>query len=407
MILSPIDRLQALNPLAEIWWDSSPLVFDDWRNKMLASAPDAAKGELRSQLDRLIDFGGGEAGAFRGCTTNPPLSLSAVKSAPEKWNARIDVLAGENPGLDAAALSWILYKEIIGRGAEFFRGLWETSGGRYGYVSGQLDPRLFTETDLMISQAREIAALAPNVMVKVPASTQGINVLRAVTAEGIPTNVTTCFTVPQVMAAARATREGLAIAAKNGVDIKRWRAVITLMLARLTEREVLTEQARERGIELTQADRKWFGLAVFKRSYRLLREGGYPSKLLLCSVRTGPVVAGRTAYWDIEEVAGGNIVYTLPPVALTPLFALADTMEWRSDAIDREVPADSLARILQTPYGLQSYDPNGLSADQFDTHPATLFTVAEFSRSASGLEDHVAARLAERSGKAGAKGGRG
>jgi transaldolase len=401
MTPSPLDRLQATNPLAEVWWDSSPLVFDDWRSEMLNSAPETAKAELRSQLDRLIDFGDGGVGAFRGCTTNPPLSLTAVKSAPDYWNGRIDVLAGENPGLDAAALSWVLYKEIIWRGAEFFRGSWEASGGRYGYVSGQLDPRLFTETDSMIAQAREIAALAPNVMVKIPASTQGIDVLRAVTAEGIPTNVTTCFTVPQVMAAARATREGLAIAAKNGVDTARWRAVITLMLARLTEREVLTEQARERGIELTQADRKWFGIAVFKKAYRLLLEGGFPSKLLLCSVRPGPVVAGRTAYWDIEEVAGGNIVYTLPPVALTPMFALADTLELESEAMDREVPADSLARILQTPYGLQSYDPNGLSADQFNTHPATLFTVAEFSRSASGLEDHVAARLAGRTGKAG------
>ena len=66
----------------------------------------------------------------------------------------------------------------------------------------------------------------------------------------------------------------------------------------------------------------------------------------------------------------------------------------RSDAIDRDVPAESLARILQTPYGLQSYDPNGLSADQFNAHPATVYTVADFSRSASGLDEYVAARLA-------------
>ena len=76
------------------------------------------------------------------------------------------------------------------------------------------------------------------------------------------------------------------------------------------------------------------------------------------------------------------------------MFALADNLVFRSDAIDRDVPAESLARILQTPYGLQSYDPNGLSADQFNAHPATVYTVADFSRSASGLEEYVAARLA-------------
>ena len=87
-------------------------------------------------------------------------------------------------------------------------------------------------------------------MVKVPASTQGIDVLRTLTSEGIPTNVTTCFTVAQVMAAARATVEGLAIAAENGVDTRNWRAVITLMLARLTERPVIKEQADYAGVEL-------------------------------------------------------------------------------------------------------------------------------------------------------------
>ena len=318
MTSSPIDRLQATNPYAEIWWDSSPLVFQAWRDEMIAAAPEARKEELRAQLDRLNDFGDGKPGAFRGCTTNPPLSLAAVKQAPDLWNPRIDALAAEHPGLDAKALAWLLYKEVIQRGAEAFHPLWEASEGRYGYVSGQLDPRLFTETDEMVTQAREIRALAPNVMVKVPASTQGVDVLRAVTAEGIPTNVTTCFTVPQVMAVAKAAVEGLALAAKNGVDTKKWRAVITLMLARLTERPVLDEQARAYGVDLTPIDKKWFGLAVFKRSYRLLAEGGFPSKLLLCSVRPGPVVAGRTAFWDVEEVAGGNIVYTLPAVRPDP-----------------------------------------------------------------------------------------
>jgi transaldolase len=394
MTSSPVDRLQATNLYAEIWWDSSPLVFRAWRDELVASASQARREELAAQLDRLNDFGDGKPGAFRGCTTNPPLSLAAVKQAPDLWDPRIDALAAEHPGKDAKALAWLLYKEVIQRGAEAFHPLWEASEGRYGYVSGQLDPRLFTEADEMIGQAHEIRALAPNVMIKVPASSRGVDVVRALTAEAIPTNVTTCFTVPQVMAVAQAAVEGLALAAKNGVDTKRWRAVITLMLARLTERPVLDEQARKYGVDLSPIDKKWFGLAVFKRSYKLLEEGGFPSKLLLCSVRPGPVVAGRTAFWDVEEVAGGNIVYTLPPYALTPMFRMGDALDFRADAIARPVPAAAMERILRTPYGLQSYEPNGLSADQFDSHPATLFTVGEFSKSASGLEDYVAARLA-------------
>ncbi len=391
---SPVERLQATNQFAEIWWDSSPLVFDAWRSELLASAPAHEKDELAGQLDRLLEFGDAPFAGFRGCTTNPPLSLKAVKGDPGFWNGRIDELADENPDLDAPQLAWVVYQDVISKGADAFRNLWEASNGRYGYVSGQLDPRLFTETDAMIAQGREISALAPNVMVKVPASTQGIDVLRALTAEGIPTNVTTCFTVPQVMAAARATVEGLAMARESRTDTSRWRAVITLMLARLTERPVILEQAEYAGITLSPAELKWFGIAVFKRAYRLLHDGGYPSKLLLCSVRPGPVVGGRPGYWDVEEVAGGDIVYTLPPPALTALFDGADTLDIRPSAIDDPVPAAAIEKILRIPYGIQSYDPNGMSPDQFNTHPATLFTVDEFSRSASGLEEYVAVRLA-------------
>ena len=53
MTSSPIDRLQATNPYAEIWWDSAPLVFPAWRDEMVKAAPEARKAELGAQLDRL------------------------------------------------------------------------------------------------------------------------------------------------------------------------------------------------------------------------------------------------------------------------------------------------------------------------------------------------------------------
>jgi transaldolase len=95
----------------------------------------------------------------------------------------------------------------------------------------------------MCRQADEIASLGPNIMVKVPASQQGVDVVRHVTSKAICTNVTTCFTLPQIMQVARAAKEGLEIAKKNGVDTSRWRAVITHMLGRLTERPELMKQA--------------------------------------------------------------------------------------------------------------------------------------------------------------------
>ncbi len=67
-------------------------------------------------------------------------------------------------------MSWQTYLAVIRKGAEMIRPLWEASGGRYGFVSGQVDPRLVADAEVMCRQAEEIAALAPNIMVKMPAS---------------------------------------------------------------------------------------------------------------------------------------------------------------------------------------------------------------------------------------------
>jgi len=136
--------------------------------------------------------------------------------------------------------------------------IWEATNGRYGYISGQLDPRLITEAEKMIVDAQELRSIAPNVMVKVPASTQGVEVVKVVTSMGIPTNVTTCFCLPQIWAVANAAADGLKIATKNKVDTSKWRAVITMMIGRLTENAALDEQAAKRGIALSWADKHWW-----------------------------------------------------------------------------------------------------------------------------------------------------
>ena len=45
------------------------------------------------------------------------------------------------------------------------------------------------------------------------------------------------------------------------------------------------------------------------------------------------------------------------------------------------------------PYTLQAYEPNGLALDQFNTHPATIYTVGEFSKAVQGVEDFCSSRL--------------
>ena len=62
--------------------------------------------------------------------------------------------------------------------------------------------------------------------------------------------------------------------------------------------------------------------------------------------------------------------------------------------MDQPVPRASLDKIMRIPYGIQGLDPAGLSSDQFNSHPATVLTVSEFSKAANGLEEYVANRLA-------------
>ena len=166
------------------------------------------------------------------------------------------------------------------------------------------------------------------------------------------------------------------------------------MLGRLIERPELMRQADEYKADIAETDRKWYGIAVFKRACQLLREGGYPSKMLLCSVRPGPLVDGKMRYWDIEEFAGADVVFTLPPAALGSLFELDRNLFFDPDAIHRPVPQASLDKVLKLPYGVQAYEPDGMSPDHFNTHPATIYTVGEFSKASAGLEEYVGDRLA-------------
>jgi len=392
MIESSVERLAKTHPDLEIWWDSSPLVYNQWVRKMVNAAEPPQKPILEEQLARLYNAETPAKSLFRGCTTNPPLSWQAVQSDLEFWSEWIDNLIQANPELGLKELTWLTYKEVVKRGAETYLPIFEASRGRFGWISGQLDPRLFTETGQMIHDAEELSALSPNVMIKVPASMQGIQVIKTLTSKGISTNTTVCFTLPQIMASANAVMEGIKIAEQNKVDLGKWRAVITMMIGRLTEQETLDVQAQRNNIQLSWQDKHWFGIAVFRRAYRLLTEGGYASKMLACSMRVGPLVAGKMRFWDVQKLAGGDIVYTCPPYVLEPLFEIGDDLIFRPE-IEEAVPAQVMDKLLQIPFCIQAYDPNGLALEQFNDHPSTISTVAAFSKGFTGLEGFIRDRM--------------
>jgi len=395
---SVLERLTKVNPDMEIWWDSSPLVFKSWVDKLVESAPEEEKANLDQQLNRIYVLNDPAKSLVRGCTTNPPLSLTAVKNDPELWNEWIDETILSNPGLNQSDYFWLTYKEVIRRGAEMMMPIWEASNGRFGYISGQLDPRLLTDIDKMVETAQEIRAIAPNLMIKVPASSEGVDVVRILTSMAIPTNVTTCFTLPQIWAVANAAADGLKIAEENDVDMTKWRAVITMMIGRLTEHPVLDQQAERRGIQLSWADKHWLGVYVFRKAYQLLKDNALPSKMLACSMREGPLVGGKNHFWDVEKIAG-DIVYTMPPYVLRPLFQNCGDLAFEEELLYDDVPYEVLDKMSKIPYILQSWDENGMEIDQFNDHPATITTAEAFSKASIGLEGYVGERMAVVSSK--------
>jgi transaldolase len=390
-----LEKLAATNPSSEIWWDSSPLIYGAWADGVLKSAPEPKRAVWSEQLSRLLDPASvaesGEMG-FRGVTTNPPLSLQAIKGDPARWVARIEDICRAEPSATVEDVYWTIYLEVVRHGAEMIRAVWDKSNGQYGFVSGQVDPRSATDYDAMLEQGLSIAAQGPNVMVKAPGSQEGYRIIEEMTARGISTNNTTSFSMPQYKACMDAVSRGLARARKDNVDLSRWRSVITHMSARLTGLGDLLDQASLRGIEISSDEAQLAELAIMKRAYHYIRETGHPSKMLMCSMRVNKDDgSGRARSLHIEKLAGGDFVYTCPPSYIAALMEVEDRLpEFDPQAIDEELAPDLYDRLMRIPYFRQAYEPDGMEPHQFSQFGPFISTAGEFAKATRQTIDFVA-----------------
>ena len=203
-----LEKLVEVSPGMEIWWDSSPVIFSNWCRKMLDKAAPENREILQRQFSRMYDQNAPEKQLFRGVTTNPPLSLQAIQDDPPYWEGVAKEIIAENPGIDKETLFWLLYKQVVKRGSDMYLPLFEKTAYKEGYLSGQVDPRSVFDKDAMLSQALELAAINPNVMIKVPGSKEGYEVIEELTARGISTNNTLTFILPQLVDCARTVKKG-------------------------------------------------------------------------------------------------------------------------------------------------------------------------------------------------------
>lgn len=390
---SALEQLAASHQGLEPWWDSSPLIFDAWRQETLAAAPPERRGALAEQLGRLFGASDPTHNVFVGVTTNPPLSIQAIQKDASTWDAWVQGLARRHPNATAEDLFWPVYREVVSRGAAFVRPIFDASSRKRGFVSGQVDPRVYGDVQEIVRQGVQMHQVAPNVMVKLPGTKEGILALELVTSVGIPTNATLVFTLPQMIQVAEAVKRGVARARANGVNLDNWRSVCTMMLGRFEDAKPMKQQAAELGIELTEDDIRWAGPAIFKKAYRLYRERGYETKCLAASMRLGPTVAGRLTVRHLEELAGGDVVATIFPNIVEAWLTAYEGREI-TPRMEIEPPSSVMEKLQRIPYFHTAYDEHGQTIDDFNTHAAVQETSVSFLQASTDLLTYVQQRIA-------------
>ncbi len=377
-----LEKLAELSPGMEIWWDSSPLIFEDWCAKISANVSAEKRRELQGHFNRMQIPSQPLDQLFRGVTTNPSLSLQAINSNPPFWTKVTQQIIHENPGIGQQQLYWELYKTIVKRGSDMYMPLFESSHYTAGFISGQVDPRFAFDKKQMLVQAEELASINPNVMIKIPGTNEGYEVIEVLTSKAIPTNNTATFVLSQLIDCAETVKKGVETAKKNGVDLSRWRSVITMMESRFSDYGGLRDMATEQGIDLSEGELRLAELAIFKKAYRYLKKNKLPSKMLSCSLRVGPEVDGVTRVWHLEEKTGADIVVTCPPTFIEQLLLLPDQDKiiLQKNRIDEEIPQKTLKKLMQIPYFQRSYAEDGYNRAEYGELTAMKTTIKGFSR---------------------------
>jgi transaldolase len=181
-------------------------------------------------------------------------------------------LIDEMPHATEDQLGWQVVREISIESAALLKPIFDAQQGRNGRLSIQTDPRLYRDAHAIVEQAVEFNQLAPNMIVKIPVTKEGIAAIEEATYYGISINATVCFTLPQCVAVAEAVERGLKRRELKGQDIKTMGPVCTIMVGRLDDwLKVLLEREN---ISVDPGYLEWAGVTVFKKTYNLFRQRG-------------------------------------------------------------------------------------------------------------------------------------
>ncbi|MFC9254865.1 transaldolase [Amycolatopsis thailandensis] len=167
-----------------------------------------------------------------GVTTNPTIFANAM-SKGEAYDEQTKELAAR--GADVEATIRELTTTDVRNAADLFRDVYAATNGVDGRVSIEVDPRLAKDSDKTVAEAQDLWKTVdrPNVLIKIPATEEGLPAITKTLAEGISVNVTLIFSVERYKAVIEAYFAGLEQAKANGHDLKGIHSVASFFVSRV------------------------------------------------------------------------------------------------------------------------------------------------------------------------------
>jgi len=261
------------------------------------------------------------AKGLRGVTSNPSIFQKAITASTD-YDAAVERLVGE--GSSVNDIYEALAIQDIRRACDIMRPVYESTDGVDGYVSLEVNPKLAYDTEGTVMEARRLSSLVdrPNVMIKVPATPEGIPAIETLTGEGININVTLIFSLQQYEDSAMAYIRGLEKLADANVDFSRVASVASFFVSRVDGKVdpklvELGNSELQGKIAIANAKMAYhrFGeLFSGPRWEELAGQGARVQRPLWGSTSTKNPDYPDTLY--VDELIGPHTVNTLPPETL-------------------------------------------------------------------------------------------
>ena len=311
-----------------------------------------------------------------GATCNPTIVLTVLKKEWDIWKERIPQIVKEMPTASEEQIGWRVVEEMSQNASKLLLPVFERDNGKNGRLSIQTNPKYYRDQKAILEQTERFNSLAPNMIVKIPATAAGIVAIEEATYRGISINATVSFSLPQAIAVAEAFERGLTRREKEKKDISTMGSVCTLMVGRLDD--WLKVVAEKRGIIANPWVFDWAGVAVMKKAYKLYQQRGYRLRLLSAAFR-------NHLHWS--EFIGGGVVIS-PPYDWQVKYNASDvTIENRMQIDVDPAIVDELDRKFVDFH--RSYIEGGMTNAEFDDYGPTRRTLRQFSKATEDLSSLV------------------